>query len=210
MAGPDWTGLLIWEQLFITGLFHGVRHFASFCLSFSALDGGMAPGHIVCSELECCHASSQWFASCDSRLWKMGKCVSQTWECGAECDINVTQCRMLRKVCGRMELCVSSIRIFKSCFSTYGGFNVLLQSALHPGFTMLFNVRYSEQRQNNMQLVSCTERVYVVHMQCSMALFWDTRVQQSCYSEEAKSNKSRTDPWLLLRVELFTLHSNNM
>lgn len=66
---------------------------------------------------------------------KNGKCVLQTWERSAECDISVAQCRMLRTVCGRKEFCSSSIRIPKLCFSTYGSFNVLLQSALHPGFS---------------------------------------------------------------------------
>lgn len=47
-----------------------------------------------------------------------GKCVSQTSERRAECDISVTQCRVLRNVCGRTELCFSSVRIAKRCFST--------------------------------------------------------------------------------------------
>lgn len=32
---------------------------------------------------------------------------------GAECDIGVTRCRMLRRVCGRMKSCFSSVRIRK-------------------------------------------------------------------------------------------------
>lgn len=139
MAGPSWTGLLIWEQLFITGLFHGVHHCAGFCLSFSrALDGEMAWGHIVCSELECCHAS-QWFALCNSTLWKKGNVFHSL---GRE-ELNVIsalpQCRMSRIVCGREELRFSTVGILKWYLST--GFNVSLQSAsIHQGFRMLFNV----------------------------------------------------------------------
>lgn len=46
----------------------------------------------------------------DFEKWEM--CFADLGE-RAECDISVTQCRMLRKVCGRVELCFSSIRILK-------------------------------------------------------------------------------------------------
>lgn len=142
----------------------------------------------------------------DFEKWEM--CSADLGE-NVVCGISVTLCSMLRKICGRMELCVSSIRIFKWCFSTYGGFNVLLQSAQCPGFRMLFNVLQGSGRAI---FNSCsTERVlydpHAVH-------YWCFVMKYACspprYSKEAKSNKSRTGSWLLLWVELFTLHSTNM
>lgn len=51
------------------------------------------------------------------------------------CRLGREGLNVISVVCRRMELCFSSIRILKLCFSTYAGFNVLLQSAIHPGFS---------------------------------------------------------------------------
>ena len=81
-VGPN-QPLCVSQRLSITGPFHGVRHFASFCLSYAerCSDGGKRPwGQNVYSaaaeaaELRCCHASSPWFAlSLRFKTWgKMG------------------------------------------------------------------------------------------------------------------------------------------
>lgn len=78
----------------------------------------------------------------------------------------------------------------------YSAFNVLLQSALHPGIKNTFAASQA-LRQNDIPLHPA--QIQFVWLTCCAAcpLLWSMHVQQPCYSEEAKSNKTETDPSLL-------------
>lgn len=188
-------GLLIWEHSFITVLFHGVRCFASFCLSFSyMLDGGMALGYIVCSERECCHASSQWFALCSSRLWKWEMCLTdfgeERWMWHQYC---VMQYRVLRKVCGRTELQFSqNLKVMCQYFSMF-----YYNQHYRQGFRILSDASPA-LRQNDTPSDN-TWRLYMAHMLCSMSFVREYTCSTPYSSEEDKSNKTQIlDCWLAL------------
>lgn len=86
---------------------------------------------------------------------------------------------------------LSSVRILKQCFSTYGDFNVLLQSVLQPGFRMVLAVPGTRAEQYPTHTAQTEFMCFICSAIC--ALSWNIHVRQPRYSDEAKSNKSQTD-----------------
>lgn len=72
---------------------------------------------------------------------------------------------MLKKKKSVGKWSLSSVRILKQCFSPYGDFNVLLQSALQPGFRMVFNVLGTRAEQYS---THTAQTEFVLHTQCNM------------------------------------------
>lgn len=86
--------------MFITGLFHGVRHFAASVFHSAARWMEEWPRDILSAQ--CCHASF-FFSDLPRVIQDFEK-----WEmCFADVGDGlhvVSECRMLGKVCGRMEV----------------------------------------------------------------------------------------------------------
>ena len=116
---------------------------------------------------------------------KNGKCVSQTWERRAECDISVTQRRMWEKR--------SSVSVQSESSS-----NVLV---LMVALMFYYNQRYIQVLECFLMFSAQAEQ-YSAHT-AQTGFIWFTR-SALCYgirmfnslgnSQKAKSNKSRPDP----------------